>query len=173
MQVKTLYFEKRGSTGNHQAEGSNMKKYKEDILTVFIFFILICGLAYGAKLQRTQLWPSTGRLQPSDQITDFHVKQQFAQVKEWADKLQEMLDTTFRKVANIPFNQSEALTVADTGSANAEFSVTHHLDRVPNGYIITKNDAACSVYDSGTTWTSTTIYLKCDTANVALSLSVF
>jgi len=139
-----------------------------------ITFIVSCGLiAYGAKLQRTQIWPSTGRLQPPDEITDYHIKQQFVNIKEWADKLQQMLDTTFRKVADIPFNQSESLTVSDTGNANTEFSVTHHLGRVPNGFIITKSDKACSVYDSGTAWTSTTIYLKCDAANTALSLSVF
>jgi len=139
-----------------------------------IILLFLCGIAaMASKLQRTQLWPSTTRLVPSDEIADPHVKQQFTDIKEWADKLQEMLDTTFRKVADIPYNQGEALTVADTGSANAEFSVTHHLGRTPNGYIITKNDKACSVYDSGTTWTTTAIYLKCDTANIALSLSVF
>lgn len=150
---------------------------KQIAIIVFLFigvvFILICSLVYGAKLQRTQLWPSTGRLQPSDEIGDYHIKQQFVHIKEWADKLQQMLDTTFRKVADIPYNQAESLTVADTGNANTEFSVTHHLGRSPNGYIITKSDKACGVYDSGTTWTTTTIYLKCDTANVALSLSVF
>lgn len=142
-------------------------------LSILIILILICGLLYGAKLQRTQIWPSTGRLVPDDNIKDFHIKRQFLHVKEWADKLQQMLDTTFRKIADVPFNQSESLTVADTGNANTEFSLTHHLSRVPNGFIITKSDKACSVYDSGTTWTSSMIYLKCDAANVALSLSVF
>lgn len=141
---------------------------------ILLFVVwLFCALAYGAKLQRTQLFPSTARLQPSDEIQDPHIKQQFTQVKEWATKLQQFLDTTFRKVAEIPFNQSESLTVADTGNADAEFSITHHLSRVPIGFIITKSDAAANIYDSGTTWTTTTIYLKCDTANVALSLSVF
>lgn len=136
---------------------------------------LIVGTIFiqAAKLQRTQLFPSTVRLQPSDEIKDPHVKQQFVNIKEWADKLQQMLDMTFRKIADIPFNQSESLTVADTGNADTEFSLTHHLSRIPNGYIITKSDKACGVYDSGTTWTTKTMYLKCDTANVALSLSVF
>lgn len=144
------------------------------IYLVFIVFIsAVCLLSYGAKLQRTQLFPSTARLLPSEQIQDPHVKQQFINAKEWAEKLQQFLDTTFRKVSEIPFNQSESLTVADTGTANTEFSVTHHLSRVPNGFIITKSDKACSVYDSGTTWTNSLIYLKCDAANTALSLSVF
>jgi len=142
-------------------------------VAVYIFVGILLMFAQGAKLQRTQLFPSTARLQPSDDIQDPHIKEQFAQVKEWAMKLQQFLDTTFRKVAEIPFNQSESLTVADTGNANTEFSITHHLSRVPNGFIITKSDKACSVYDSGTTWTTSLIYLKCDAANVALSLSVF
>ena len=135
--------------------------------------LLFLASAEAAKLQRTQLWPSTARLQPSDEIKDPHIKEQFTQVKEWAMKLQQMLDSTFRRVAVIPFNQSESLTVADSGNANTEFSKTHHLGRIPNGFLVTKSDKACSVYDSGTAWTISTIYLKCDAANVALSLSVF
>lgn len=150
---------------------------KREILWILIgvvwMFSWLIVTTRGAKLQRTQLFPSTARLQPSEQIQDPHIKAQFAQVKEWAMKLQQFLDTTFRKVADIPFNQSESLTVADTGNANTEFSITHHLGRTPSGFIITKSDKAASVYDSGTTWTTSLIYLKCDTANVALSLSVF
>lgn len=142
-------------------------------LIFILAFILLIDWIEAAKLQRTQLFPSTARLQPSDEIRDPQIKQQFTNLKDWADNLHQFLDTTFRKVSDIPFNQSESLTVADTGNANTEFSITHHLGRVPNGYIITKSDKACGVYDSGTTWTTTTIYLKCDTANVALSLSVF
>lgn len=143
---------------------------------IFVFIVpimVICSLLYGAKLQRTQLFPSTTSLIPSDEIADPHIKRQFTQVKEWADKTQQFLDTTFRKVADIPFNQSESLTVADSGNANTEFSITHHLGRTPNGFIVTKSDKAASVYDSGTTWTTSLIYLKCDAANTALSLSVF
>ncbi|KKL13084.1 hypothetical protein LCGC14_2529300 [marine sediment metagenome] len=152
-----------------------MKKNKtcitEFLALIFIFVFLTW--ASGAKLQRTQLFPSTGRLKPSDEIQDPYIKQQFTNVKEWADKLQQFLDTTFRKVAKIPFNQSESLTVADTGNVNTEFSITHHLGRVPNGFIITKSDKACNVYDSGTTWTTSLVYLKCDIANTALSLKIF
>jgi hypothetical protein len=142
-------------------------------IKIILFIFLGAVFLMAAEMQRTQLWPSTGRLVPADEIEDPYIKQQFTNIKEWADKLQQMLDTTFRKVADIPFNQSERLTVADTGTANTEFSVSHHLGRVPNGYIITKSDKACNVYDSGTTWTNSAIYLKCDANNVALSLSIF
>ena len=113
-----------------------------------------------AKLLRTQLFPATTSIK--DEAT-----------RSWADKLNHFLDETFRKVAGIPFNQSVSLTVADSGNADTEFSVTHYLGRVPSGFIVTKSDKACSVYDSGTAWTTSTIYLKCDAANVALTIAVF
>lgn len=113
-----------------------------------------------AKLLRTQLFPATtGIEEPS--------------TKTWAEQLTGFLDETFRKIAGIPFNQSEKLATADTGNADTEFSETHHLGRTPVGFILTKSDAACAVYDSGTTWTTSTIYLKCDTANVAIEIYVF
>lgn len=93
--------------------------------------------------------------------------------KKWADRIVRFLDETFRKVASIPFNRSESLTVADTGSADTEFSIAHHLGRVPSGFILTKSDAAACVYDSGTTWTTTTAYLKCNAANTAITISLF
>jgi len=113
-----------------------------------------------AKLLRSQLFPSTTKIEDSA-------------TRSFAEKLITFLDDTFRKIANIPFNQSEKLAVADTGNANTEFSVTQYLGRVPNGFILTKSDKACSVYDSGTAWTTTLVYLKCDTANVAIEIYVF
>ncbi len=112
------------------------------------------------KLQFTQILPPTSGIK--DEAT-----------KKWADKIIHFLDETFRKVASIPFNRSESLGVASTGTADAEFSITHHLGRVPSGFILTKSDAACAVYDSGTAWTENIVYLKCDTANVAITISLF
>lgn len=145
------------------------KSYK----LIFVIIVLISTLVLGRAIQRSQIWPSTGNLQPPPEIQDPYIKQQFVNIKEWADKLQEMLDNTFRKVADIPFNQSEGLTVADTGTHDVEFSITHHLGRTPNGFIVTKTDKACSVYDSGTAWTTDTLYLKCDVNSVSLELHVF
>lgn len=64
----------------------------------------------------------------------------------------------------------EFQVVADTGTANAEFSITHTLGTVPIGYLITKTNKGGVVYDSGTAWTSTTIYLKCSTANTTITV---
>ncbi len=56
------------------------------------------------------------------------------------------------------------------GSADTEDAITHGLGAVPVGYIVVKQDAASSVYDSGTAWTSTTIYLKQSGTGVATTL---
>lgn len=64
----------------------------------------------------------------------------------------------------------EFQVVADSGTANTEFSITHTLGATPIGYLVTKINKAGVVYDSGTTWTSSIIYLKCDTANTTLTV---
>jgi len=113
-----------------------------------------------AQILRTYLFPST-------------VKIKDVETKEFARKLIQFLDDSLRKISGIPFNQSEALSVADTGAANVEFSITHHLGRVPNGYILTKTNKAASLYDGSSAWTTSTIYLKCSAANAAIELYVF
>jgi hypothetical protein len=124
------------------------------------------------KFKRIQIFPSTGDLEmkqiPNDKLREAISKP----VKKWADRMVHALDGMFREIASIPFNQSESISVADTGDANTEFSVTHHLDRVPVGFFVTNTDKAVSVYDSGTAWTSTTIYLKANVANAAITISV-
>lgn len=60
--------------------------------------------------------------------------------------------------------------IADTGSADTEFSVSHTVGSVPQGFLVTNIDAGGVVYDSGTAWTDTTIYLKCSAANAAVTL---
>ena len=45
-------------------------------------------------------------------------------------------------------------------AADTEVGVEHGLGRVPTGYFAVKSNAATSVYDSGSTNTATTIYLK-------------
>ena len=64
----------------------------------------------------------------------------------------------------------EFQVVSDTGVANTEFTVSHSLGAVPIGYLVIKIDKAGVVYDSGTTWTSTDIYLKCSASNANVTL---
>lgn len=65
--------------------------------------------------------------------------------------------------------------VADTGTANTEFAVTHSLSTesigiVPANYLVTSINKGGVVYLSGTTWTTTTAYFKCTTANTAVTI---
>jgi hypothetical protein len=113
-----------------------------------------------SQIQRTQLLPPTIGIEGEA-------------TKSWADKITTLLDNNFRKIAQIPFNLSESVSIADTGIADTEFSVTHHLGRVPSGFLITMSDKACSCYDSGTAWTSSAIYLKCNAASAAVKVLVF
>lgn len=68
---------------------------------------------------------------------------------------------------------AETLTVADTGAANSENAITHTLKKVPTGFFLIYKDRAGDAYDSGTTWTATTIYIKFSAANSSIKLLVF
>ncbi len=113
-----------------------------------------------AKILRTQIFPTTTNIKD-------------AQTRAFAEKLVQFLDEIFRKVSSIPFNQSQHLTVADTGTADTQFAVPHNLSRVPAGFILTKSNKACAIYDSGTAWTGENIYLKCNAANAAVGIFIF
>lgn len=63
--------------------------------------------------------------------------------------------------------------VADTGSADTEFTVAHGLGRTPVGFIVVRIDRAGIVYDSGSAWDGTNIKLKCSAANAAVTLIIF
>jgi len=112
------------------------------------------------RFKGSPIWPGLGPIQD-------------AATKSWATRLLAVLEETFRNVAQMPFNRSCDLDVADTGNADAEFTVAHSLGRTPKGWVITYADAACAVYDSGTAWTATALYLKCNAANVHVELTVY
>lgn len=60
--------------------------------------------------------------------------------------------------------------VSDTGVADTEFAVSHNLGAVPIGYLVMKISNGGVIYDSGTAWTSSVIYLKSSAANSAVTL---
>lgn len=58
-------------------------------------------------------------------------------------------------------------------SANTEFSVSHGLNVVPQGIIVIGKDKSGDLYqlsDTGTAWTSSTIYLKCSVSSVTFKV---
>lgn len=59
------------------------------------------------------------------------------------------------------------------GTADTEDAVPHTLGRVPRGYVAVLQDKAAVLYDSGTAFTTTTLYLKSTAASVAWTVLVF
>lgn len=64
----------------------------------------------------------------------------------------------------------EFQVIADTGTINTEFTVGHTIGSVPIGYLVLKISNGGVIYDSGTTWTSSNIYLKSSAANSLVTL---
>ena len=68
---------------------------------------------------------------------------------------------------------AEFVTIPDTGIADTQNNVLHTLKRVPSGFIVTKIDAGGVVYDSGSVWTTTEIFIKCSVANANVTFMIF
>ncbi len=67
----------------------------------------------------------------------------------------------------------EFLSFTSDVSVDTEFSVSHSLGVIPIGYLIMYQDKAGSMYQApttGTNWTDSTIYLKCDVSSVTFSI---
>ena len=62
--------------------------------------------------------------------------------------------------------------VADTGTADVEFTVEHDLQRVPTHYIANASEGY--IYDGDrTNWTLTEMTLRCSASNASVKLVVF
>lgn len=59
------------------------------------------------------------------------------------------------------------------GTADTEDTVSHALGRIPVGLWCGIPDKNAVIYDSGTTWTNSDIYLKASAATVTVNLLVF
>src|SRR4051812_18940814 len=88
------------------------------------------------------------------------------------DRLRRITDILDHKVGHFDNISCKLVDVADTGTANVEFTVKHNLGRVPTIYVYNIN-AAGIVYDSNRlTWTDTNLTLKCSVSNAVLKLLV-
>lgn len=85
-------------------------------------------------------------------------------------ELSELLNAGLKFSDN--FN-AQIITITDTGAANSENTLAHTLKRVPEGFIITYANKAVAGYDSGTSWTTSNIYLKFNAANCNVKVLVF
>ena len=61
-------------------------------------------------------------------------------------------------------------TYTSNAVADTEDAVSHSLGAIPTGFLVTNIDKGGVVYDSGTSWTDTTIYLKCSVASASVTL---
>lgn len=88
------------------------------------------------------------------------------------DRIRHITDVLDRKVDPHDNISCKIIDVADTGSANVEFTVKHYLGRIPAVYIC-NIDRSGIVYDSNrSTWTDTDLTLKCSVSNAVLKLLV-
>ena len=65
------------------------------------------------------------------------------------------------------------VTYTSNATPNTEDTFAHGLGRLPVGYLVYGMDKAAIVYDGGTAFTATNLYLKCNVATAAVKLLVF
>jgi len=65
------------------------------------------------------------------------------------------------------------ISVTSNATPDTEDTVAHTLGKAPTGYIVYYKDKAGDIYDGGTTWTTSSIYLKCSVASVTYKIIVF
>jgi len=88
--------------------------------------------------------------------------------------LQTQVTALNTQVTQSPFFTGVFVSGTSAGG-NVEFSVTHSLGRVPQGYIIFFTDKATSLYQgptTGTAWTTTQIFIKSSTATTSFLIYV-
>ncbi len=93
-------------------------------------------------------------------VGDQSVRKQFEEILERVS----FGSTSGEKAGNF---DGEWLEITTSGTPDAENAVTHHLNRVPTGYIVGQRNKAATLYNGTTSWTASIIYLKC---NVATSI---
>lgn len=109
------------------------------------------------------LTPTFGRLRKFDE-----------ELVKFLEQLMTNLSNIFGKAVSLTDNlDCEFIDYTSNGVADTEDTVAHTLRRVPTGFIVVNRDKAGAVYDSGTAWTTTNIYLKCSAVSTAVKLIVF
>lgn len=95
---------------------------------------------------------------------DFDIKQVFNALRS---RLRFGGATDNAKGENI---SGEFQVFTSSATPDAENTIAHNLGSVPTGYLIFSQDKAASLYTSGTTWTSSNAYLKCNVASVTYTI---
>jgi hypothetical protein len=64
------------------------------------------------------------------------------------------------------------VTIPNTGSVASDVAVVHNLGVVPVGFILMVPPATGTINKGATPWTTSTIYIRCSTANQACTVFV-
>lgn len=91
-------------------------------------------------------------------------------LREWTAKAAEILNLGIRLEDNLSQYTEEVTTPA---TPDEQFSITHGLKRVPLGFWVVSLDKAAIVYKGASAWTTTTVYLKCNTATTVAKVIIF
>jgi len=68
--------------------------------------------------------------------------------------------------------QGKMIEIADSGAANSSITVTHNLGYIPKFYDVKYSSHATQIFDFGSTWTKTKIFLASSTAHTKLRIFV-
>ena len=66
-----------------------------------------------------------------------------------------------------------SISFTSSSTPDAENTIAHALGKIPEGFILYDIDKGAVVYRGTTSWTKTQIYLKVNTANVAIKAWIF
>ncbi len=92
----------------------------------------------------------------------------------WAEQMTAVLADIINNFATTEFASIHEEEILDTGPPNTTYDLTHHLRRVPTKFIAVYTDkASATLYDEGTAWTATHIFLKCSAANAHIKLLIY
>jgi len=69
-------------------------------------------------------------------------------------------------------NIAGAFQVVTSAGADEEFTVAHGLGATPIGFLVLRQDKGAVIFDSGTTWDDTNLYLKSTIASTTVTLFV-
>jgi hypothetical protein len=109
-------------------------------------------------------------------------------VKEPLGRFQQMLRKLYEQLARvmnggISFGDSAQslsdnidgvwLSTTTPAGADTNFTLTHNLGRLPNGWIVAMQNKAGSVYLGSVAATTTQLTLRCSVASVAVRLFIF
>jgi hypothetical protein len=97
-------------------------------------------------------------------------KELITALSNWSMVLKSILDGGISVDDNMDMSRVTIVTHATPGT---ETGYSHGLGKVPQGYIVTGQEAAGSVYDGSTANSKTTLYLKSDVASKTFRILVF